>query len=43
MRAAEEALPVAWEIREWTVVFFASAWLALACLKMGSRTKRGAC
>src|SRR5260370_369555 len=28
-RTAEGALPVAWEIREWTVVFFSSAWLAL--------------
>ena len=39
VKAAEEALPVAWEIREWTVVFFASAWLALACLKMGQPDK----
>ena len=36
---AEEALPVAWEIREWTVVFFSSAWLALACLKLGQPDK----
>jgi tetratricopeptide (TPR) repeat protein len=33
--AAEEALPVAWEIGEWTMVFFSSAWLALAYLKLG--------
>jgi len=33
--AAEEALPVAWDIGEWTVVFFSSAWLALAYLKLG--------
>jgi class 3 adenylate cyclase/tetratricopeptide (TPR) repeat protein len=33
--AAEEALPVAWEIGEWTAVFFSSAWLALAQLKLG--------
>jgi class 3 adenylate cyclase/tetratricopeptide (TPR) repeat protein len=33
--AAEEALPVAWEIGEWTAVFFCSAWLALARLKLG--------
>jgi tetratricopeptide (TPR) repeat protein len=39
VRAAENALPVAWEIREWTVVFFASAWLALACLKLGQPDK----
>jgi tetratricopeptide (TPR) repeat protein len=32
---AEEALPLAWQIREWTVVFFSSAWLALARLKLG--------
>jgi class 3 adenylate cyclase/tetratricopeptide (TPR) repeat protein len=34
VRTAESALPVAWEVREWTVVFFSSAWLALACLKL---------
>ena len=33
--AAESALPVAWEIGEWTVVFFSSAWLAIAYLKLG--------
>jgi class 3 adenylate cyclase/tetratricopeptide (TPR) repeat protein len=32
--AAEDALTVAWEIGEWTVVFFSSAWLALAYLKL---------
>ena len=37
--AAEEALPVAWEIGEWTVVFFSSAWLALAYLKLGQPDK----
>jgi class 3 adenylate cyclase/tetratricopeptide (TPR) repeat protein len=31
---AEEALPVAWKINEWTVVFFSSAWLAYAYLKL---------
>ena len=34
VRTAENALPVAWEIREWGVVHFSSAWLALACLKL---------
>jgi predicted ATPase len=33
--AAEEALPVAWEIAEWGVVFFSSAWLAIAYSKLG--------
>ena len=39
VQTAEEALPVAWEIREWTVVFFSSAWLALSCLKLGQQDK----
>ena len=33
--AAEGALPVAWEIGEWAVVFFSSAWLAMAYSKLG--------
>ena len=37
--AAEEALPVAWEIGEWSAVFFSSAWLALAQLKLGQPDK----
>ena len=37
--AAEKALPVAWEIREWAVVLFSSAWLALARLKLGQPDK----
>jgi class 3 adenylate cyclase/tetratricopeptide (TPR) repeat protein len=37
--AAEEALPVAWEISEWSLVFFSSAWLALAYLKLGQPDK----
>ena len=37
--AAEEALPVAWEISEWGVVFFSSAWLAIAHLKLGQPDK----
>ena len=28
-------MPVAWEIGEWSAVFFSSAWLALAQLKLG--------
>jgi predicted ATPase/class 3 adenylate cyclase len=34
VRVAEEALPVAWEIGEWSPIFFASSWLALAYLKL---------
>jgi tetratricopeptide (TPR) repeat protein len=32
---AEKALPAAWEIREWNVVLCASAWMAIAHLKLG--------
>jgi tetratricopeptide (TPR) repeat protein len=32
---AETALPVAWEIREWDVILWSSAWLAIAYLKLG--------
>jgi class 3 adenylate cyclase/tetratricopeptide (TPR) repeat protein len=32
---AEAALPVAWEIREWDVILWSSAWLAIAYLKLG--------
>jgi tetratricopeptide (TPR) repeat protein len=35
VRIAEAALPAAWEIREWVVVVYASAWLAIAYLKLG--------
>jgi tetratricopeptide (TPR) repeat protein len=35
VRVADEALPIAWEIREWTVVIFSSAFLAIAYLKLG--------
>ncbi len=34
VRVAEEGLPVAWKIGEWTPIFFASSWLALAYLKL---------
>ena len=33
--AAESALPVAWEIGEWAVIMFSSAWLAMAYSKLG--------
>ena len=29
------ALPVAWEIGEWAVIMFSSAWLAMAYSKLG--------
>jgi tetratricopeptide (TPR) repeat protein len=35
VRVAEQALPVAWEIGEWTPIFFSSGWLAIAYLKLG--------
>jgi class 3 adenylate cyclase/tetratricopeptide (TPR) repeat protein len=34
VRVADEALPIAWEIRDWTVVIFSSAFLAIAYLKL---------
>jgi tetratricopeptide (TPR) repeat protein len=33
--AAESALAVAWEIGEWAVIMFSSAWLAMAYSKLG--------
>jgi tetratricopeptide (TPR) repeat protein len=33
--SAEEALPAAWQIGEWPVVLFSSAWLAIVYLKLG--------
>lgn len=33
--AAEGSLPVAWEIGEWPVVIFSSAWLSMAYAKLG--------
>jgi tetratricopeptide (TPR) repeat protein len=35
VRAAERALPVAWEIREWNAILCSSAWSAIAYLKLG--------
>ena len=35
IRVAEERLPLAWEIRDWTLILFVSAWLAVAYLKLG--------
>jgi predicted ATPase/class 3 adenylate cyclase len=37
VRAAEESLPLAWEIGELSVVQFVSAWVGLAYLKLGRR------
>jgi class 3 adenylate cyclase/tetratricopeptide (TPR) repeat protein len=34
VQVAEEALPAAWEIREWDAVLCSSAWLAIAYLKL---------
>jgi class 3 adenylate cyclase/tetratricopeptide (TPR) repeat protein len=34
IRVAEESLPVAWEIREWDLVLWSSAWLAIGYLKL---------
>src|SRR4029079_9837084 len=39
VRVAEAGLPIAWEIGEWDVVFFATAWLAGAYLKLGLQDK----
>jgi len=35
VRVGEEGLPVAWEIGEWAPIFFVSAWLGIAYLKLG--------
>ena len=35
VRVAEGGLPAAWEIGEWSVIFWSSAWLGIACLKLG--------
>jgi tetratricopeptide (TPR) repeat protein len=35
VRVAEQALPAAWEIREWNVVLCSSAWMSIAYLKLG--------
>jgi tetratricopeptide (TPR) repeat protein len=35
IRVAEESLPLAWRIGETNVILFVSAWLGLACLKVG--------
>ena len=34
IRIAEESLPIAWEIREWNLVLWSSAWLAIGYLKL---------
>jgi tetratricopeptide (TPR) repeat protein len=38
VRVAEEALPVAWETREWNTVVWPSAWAAIAYLKLDRAT-----
>jgi tetratricopeptide (TPR) repeat protein len=38
VRVAEEGLPGAWEIRDWTLILFTSAWLTVAHLKLGRKT-----
>lgn len=35
VRVGEEGLAVAWEIGEWSPIFFISAWLGIAYLKLG--------
>ena len=35
VQIAEEGLPAAWEIGDWVVVLFTSAWAAIACVKLG--------
>ena len=35
IRVAEEGLPHCWEIKEWSVVFWVSAWAAFAYVKLG--------
>ncbi len=35
VEAAEESLPAAWKIGNWSVILFSSAWAAIACLKLG--------
>ena len=38
VRVAEEALPAAWEIREWNTVLWPSAWASIAYLKLKRAT-----
>ena len=35
VRVAEEGLPHCWEIREWSPVFWVSAWAAIAYVRLG--------
>lgn len=35
VRIAENVLPAAWEIREWTAVLSSSSWLAIGFLNLG--------
>jgi tetratricopeptide (TPR) repeat protein len=34
IRVVEESLPIAWEIREWALVLWSSAWLSIGYLKL---------
>ena len=38
-RVVEEGLPLAWEIREWPVIFWTSAWGAIAHVKLGQHAE----
>jgi class 3 adenylate cyclase len=39
IRVVEEGLPLSWEIREWPVIFWTSAWGAIAHVKLGQHEK----
>jgi class 3 adenylate cyclase/tetratricopeptide (TPR) repeat protein len=39
IRVVEEGLPLSWEIREWPVIFWTSAWGAIAYVKLGQHGK----
>ncbi len=39
VRVAEEGLSHCWEIRELSVIFWASAWAAIACVRLGRHDK----
>ena len=40
VRVAEEGLPHCWEIREWSPLFWVSAWAAIAYVRLGRRTRK---
>ena len=39
IRVVEEGLPLSWEIREWAVIFWTSAWGAIAHVKLGQHAE----